>query len=61
MEKIMKNIKYLIVKIILNIKFSVVKKLVESKVQKYDRIINAFIPIKRARVIHRAFGMIVVN
>jgi hypothetical protein len=57
----MKNIKYLIIKILLDIKFLVVKKLVESKFQKYDRILNAFIPIKRARVIYRAFGMIVVN
>ena len=53
--------KHLIVKLVLNAKYLVVKKLVESKIQKYDRILNAFIPIKRARVIYRAFGMIVVN
>lgn len=42
-------------------KHKIIKKLLESKVQKYDRIINPFIPIKRARVIYRTFGIIVVN
>lgn len=43
-------------------KYLIVKKLLESKqIQKFDLLINPFIPIKRARLIYRAFGVIVVN
>ena len=37
----------------------IIKKLVESKTEKYDDLINIFVPIKRARLVYRCFGIII--
>ena len=43
-------------------KYVIIKKLLESNhSKKYDDLLNLFIPIKRARLVYRAFRVIVVN
>ncbi|TDT66934.1 hypothetical protein EDC55_13110 [Allofrancisella inopinata] len=36
----------------------IIEKLVKSSNEKYDDIINSFIPIKRARLVYRYFGVV---
>jgi hypothetical protein len=44
-----------------NIKRVLIKKLINAQTQKYDNIINLIVPIKRARLLYRNFGILVSN
>lgn len=35
------------------------KKLIVSNTHKYDAIVNAIVPIKRARLVYRNFGIVI--
>ena len=37
----------------------IIEKLVKSKTEKFDNLINWFVPIKRARLVYRYFGIII--
>ena len=40
-------------------KRQIIKILIISKNEKYDDLINYFVPIKRARLVYRCFGIII--